>query len=132
VLVDRISAQDATVLHGLASAQQVRGVDFEHFAAFLSRSYRENDYLLGRLHALDRLVDIVCDSAGTDAIQDLDLVSLKLRGFMRILDAEQTHLPNSKAMIAELRRGIEDLARRQAAHPRTPAAGLRGTAKHAS
>jgi patatin-related protein len=131
VLIDRISAQDATVLRGVAAAQQVMGIDFEHFAAFLSRSYRENDYLLGRLHALDRLIDIVCDSAGTDAIQDLDVVRLKLRGFMHILDAEQTHLPNSKSMIAELRNGIEDLARRQDAHPRRPSAEPCGAAKRA-
>ncbi len=115
VLVDRISAQDATVLHGLGRAQQVRGVDFEHFAAFLSRTFRENDYLLGRLHALERLIDIVCNSAGSDAVGDLDPVGLKLRGFTQILDAEQPHLPNSKAMIAELRSGFEELARRQAA-----------------
>ena len=116
VLIDRISAQDTTVLNGLNRAPQVRGVDFEHFAAFLSRTYRENDYLLGRLHALDRLIDIVCNSAGVDAVRDLDPVGLKLRGFSRILDAEQAQLPNSKAMIAELRSGFEELARR-AAHP---------------
>lgn len=117
VLIDRISAQDATVLHGLDWVPKVRGVDFEHFAAFLSRAYRENDYLLGRLHALDRLIDIVCNSAGADAVRDLDLVNLKLRGFMHILDAEQPHLPNSKAMIAKMRSGFEELARRHAVHP---------------
>lgn len=115
VLVDRISAKDVTLLNGLAAVPQVKGVEFEHFAAFLSRPYRENDYLLGRLHALDRLIDIVCNSAGTEATRDLDLIGLKLRGFMQILDAEQAHLPNSKAMIAELRHGIEVLARGQAA-----------------
>jgi patatin-related protein len=117
VLVDRISAQDATALHGLVQAPQVKGADFEHFAAFLSRAYRENDYLLGRLHALDRLIDIVCNSAGADAVRDLDLVGLKLRGFMQILDTEQLHLPDSRAMISELRRGIQDLARRHTSHP---------------
>lgn len=117
VLVDRISAQDATVLQGLHCGQQVRGVEFKHFAAFLSRTFRENDYLLGRLHALDRLIDIVCNSAGTDAVRGVDLVGLKLRGFTQILDAEQPHLPKSKAMIAELRRGFEELARRHAASP---------------
>lgn len=118
VLIDRISAKDVTLLNSLDKAPQVRGAAFEHFAAFLSRVYRENDYLLGRLHALDRLIDIVCDSAGADAVRDLDLVGLKLRGFSRILDAEQAHLPHSKAMIAELRGGIEELARREAADPR--------------
>jgi len=116
VLVDRISAQDATILRGPDWAEQVRGVDFEHFAAFLSRTFRENDYLLGRLHALERLIDIVCNSAGATAVRDFDVVGLKLRGFMRILDAEQPHLPNSKAMIAKMRSGLEALARRQAAH----------------
>jgi patatin-related protein len=115
VLIDRISAQDATALHSVSCAQQVRGIDYAHFAAFLSRAYRENDYLLGRLHGLDRLIDIVCNSAGPDAVRDLDVVGLKLRGFTHIIDAEEPHLPNIKAMIAELRSCLEQLARRQAA-----------------
>ncbi len=110
VLVDRISAQDAVCFRALAPALPVRGVDFDHFAAFLSRSYRENDYLLGRLHALDRLIDIVCDSAGVESVRDLDRVGLKLRGFRRVLDAEQPHLPNSKALIAALRACVADPA----------------------
>jgi hypothetical protein len=48
----------------------------------------------------------VCNSAGADAVRDLDLVGLKLRGFTHILDAQQAHLPNSKAMIAESRRTV--------------------------
>jgi hypothetical protein len=114
VLVDRISAQDATVMQGLDRAPQVRGVAFDHFAAFLSRTYRENDYLVGRLHALDRLIDIVCNSAGADAVRDLDPMALKLRGLSLILDAEEARLPNSKEMIAELRSGIQELACRHA------------------
>jgi hypothetical protein len=116
VLVDRISAQDTTILRGIDCAEQVRGVDFDHFAAFLSRAFRENDYLLGRLHALDRLIDIVCNSAGANAVRDLDVVGLQMRGFKQILDAEEPHLPNSRAMIAKIRSGLEEVARRQAAH----------------
>lgn len=41
--------------------------------------------------------------AGADAVRDLDVVGLKLRGFTLILDAEQPHLPNIKAMIAKMR-----------------------------
>ena len=44
-----------------------RAAGLGSFAAFLSRSYRENDYLLGRLHAIDRLIDIVYDAAGLSA-----------------------------------------------------------------
>ena len=67
----------------------LKGSGFGHFAAFLSRSYRENDYLLGRLHALERLVDIVCDSAGIDPNKGIDITALKKRGFLRILAAEE-------------------------------------------
>lgn len=130
VLVDRISAQDPTILQGLEWARQVKGVDFEHFAAFLSRTFRENDYLLGRLHALDRLIDIVCNSAGAGAVRDFDLVDLKLRGFTRILDAEQPHLPNSEAMIAKMRSDFEELARRHAAHHGRAVPATRGALRN--
>jgi patatin-related protein len=110
VLIDRISARDAAVLRGVGAAQRIRGVDLEHFAAFLSRSYRENDYLIGRLHAFERLVDIVCNAAGAEAVRGLDLVALKLRGFTRILEAEEPHLPNSTAVVAELRSAFEKVS----------------------
>lgn len=42
----------------------------------------------------------------------LDLADLKLRSFSRILAAEEAYLPDSKAMIAHLRSGIEEMARR--------------------
>src|SRR5262249_57582551 len=67
ILIDRISPQDARALKGFAGIESLKGIGFGHFAAFLSRTYRENDYLLGRLHALERLIDIVCDAAGIDA-----------------------------------------------------------------
>jgi len=111
ILVDRISAQDATALRGFDSAQKLSGIAFEHFAAFLSRAYREHDYLLGRLHSIDRLIDIVCNSAGAEAVHGIDVVALKQRGFMQILDREEPYLPSSKALIAELRNGIKGLSR---------------------
>ena len=68
ILVDRISPQDVHTLKGFQGIESLRGIGFGHFAAFFSRAYRENDYLLGRLHAADRLIEIVCDSAGIDSI----------------------------------------------------------------
>jgi patatin-related protein len=107
ILIDRISPQDARSLVGFDGAACLKGVGFGHFAAFLSRAYRENDYLLGRLHALDRLIDIVCDSAGIDPKRDgIDIVGLKRRGFEKILDVEAPHLPNSTALVARLRECI--------------------------
>jgi Protein of unknown function (DUF3376) len=111
ILVDRISPQDASTLKGFDGIRSLKGIGFAHFAAFLSRSYRENDYLLGRLHALDRLIDIVCDSAGIDsARRDLDVRALKKRAFTLILDAEEKHLPQSADIIAELRRCVAGIA----------------------
>ena len=66
ILIDRISPQDAHALEGFDGSESLKGAGFGHFAAFFSRAYRENDYLLGRLHALDRLIDIVCDAAGIE------------------------------------------------------------------
>lgn len=110
ILVDRLSPQDAHSLGGFSGAESLRGMGFGHFAAFFSRAYRENDYLLGRLHAFDRLVDIVCDSAGIDSHGMIGAARLwKKRGFTKILDAEENHLPNSASLIASLRRWIDDL-----------------------
>jgi len=88
----------------------LKGIGFGHFAAFLSRGYRENDYLLGRLHALDRLIDIVCDAAGVDSMpRQINVLALKKRGFDRILDVEEKNLTHSKELIAALRRRIEEI-----------------------
>src|SRR5262249_54043526 len=92
ILIDRISPQDAHTLPGFGGVESLRGIGFGHFAGFLSRAYRENDYLLGRLHAPDRPVDIVCDAAGADPKTDgIDVLALKKRGFGAILAAEQSH-----------------------------------------
>ena len=110
ILIDRISPQDAKTLSEFSGSRNLAGIGFAHFAAFFSRAYRENDYLLGRIHALDRLIDIVCNSAGLDVNdQRIAVLSLKKRGFTRILDAEEKHLPNSAKRIAGLRKSIAEL-----------------------
>ncbi|MGA7489572.1 MAG: patatin-like protein [Xanthobacteraceae bacterium] len=110
ILIDRISPQDAHTLEGFDGVESLKGVGFSHFAAFLSRAYRENDYLLGRLHALDRLIDIVCDAAGLDPRgAPIDILALKKRGFRRILDAEEKYLTHSSDLIAGLRRRIGEI-----------------------
>jgi patatin-related protein len=110
ILIDRLSPEDARSLGKFSGAGCLRGAGFRHFAAFFSRAYRENDYLLGRLHAFDRLVDIVCDSAGIDAHDRNGAARMwKKKGFAMILDAEEKHLPNSAALIAGLRKSIDEL-----------------------
>jgi patatin-related protein len=106
ILVDRISPQDAGALKGFAGIESLRGIGFAHFAAFLSRAYRENDYLLGRLHAVDRLIDIVCDSAGAECVSKIDVAALKQRAFTLVLDAEEKHLVDSRELLAALRQCV--------------------------
>jgi patatin-related protein len=107
VRIDRISPADVRTLREVGAAGTLKGTGFAHFAAFLSRSYRENDYLLGRLHGVDRLIDIVCDAAGLDGSSGLiDIPALKKRAFEAILDAEERSLPHSPALIAQLRLSI--------------------------
>ena len=110
ILIDRISPQDARTLSGFDGIERLKGIGFGHFAAFLSRAYRENDYLLGRLHALDRLIDIVCDAAGVDPkANGIDVLALKKRGFAAIIAAEEPHLSHSRDLIAALRRSISEI-----------------------
>jgi patatin-related protein len=106
ILIDRISPQDASSLEGFDGINSLKGIGFGHFAAFLSRSYRENDYLLGRLHAVDRLIDIVCDAAGSEATAAIDVLGLKQRAFARVLDVEEKDLTRSQGLIAALRRCV--------------------------
>lgn len=107
IKVDRISARDARGINQLGSFSP-KGTAFNKFAAFLSRSYRENDYLLGRLHAFDRLIDIVCDAAGTDAIKPDSVRRLKEQGLLRIIANEEPHLPTCSRLIKELRAALAD------------------------
>lgn len=102
IKVNRISAQDAREVERLGTFP-LKGTAFNQFAAFFSRSYRENDYLLGRLHAFDRLIDIVCDAAGPGAVSPAVAARFKKKGFLRILDNEEPHLPTCATMIAQLR-----------------------------
>ncbi len=111
ILVDRISPQDTHTLKDFAGIGSLRGIGFMHFAAFLSRSYRENDYLLGRLHAADRLIDIVCDAAGPEAMHAIDVLALKKSAFGRILDAEEKHLGQSRELMAALRQCVSDIGK---------------------
>jgi patatin-related protein len=110
ILVDRISPDEAHTLKDFQGAKSLKGIGFDNFAAFFSRRYRENDYLLGRIHALDRLMDIVCDAAGMDLQgAGIDVLMLKRRAFERILNAEERHLIHSKELITAIRRSIADI-----------------------
>jgi patatin-related protein len=124
ILIDRISPQDVHSLDGFGGSQSLKGIGFGYFAAFLSRAYRENDYLLGRLHAIDRLIDLVCDSAKLHpGSSRVDVAALKKAAFERVLAAEEPHLSRSGELIAALRRAIGKI--RTAEAPARAAEGTR-------
>jgi patatin-related protein len=108
IRVDRISPEDAPTLGRLKDRPALRGTAFMHFGAFLSRAFRENDYLLGRLQSIDRIIDIVCDSAGAEAVAAIDVTALKRRAFDDVLRAEEAHLPHARALIQRLRAELVD------------------------
>ncbi len=104
IKIDRISPSDATAIRTGGAAAMLKGVEFNSFGAFFSRAYRENDYLWGRLHGADRLIDIVASSVGGEGgLSPDELKAIKRRAFHAILDEEEGRLPKVKALIAELR-----------------------------
>ena len=110
ILVDRISPGDAHAMAEIRRAHRRQGHWPGNFAAFLSRSYRENDYLLGRLHAIDRLIDIVCDAAGLHPDgYGRNMIEFKKRAFSIVLDAEADHLRESGDLLATLRHAVAAL-----------------------
>ena len=107
IRIDRISPEDVHFLGKGAGIAPLKGTILGHFGAFFSRAYRENDYLLGRLHGAERLIEIVCDAAGAERLAGvIDMDALKRRTFERILDSEEKSLPQSQALIARLRREL--------------------------
>lgn len=99
IRIDRISPDDAPSLQEVGVTTTLKGAALGHFAGFFNRRYRENDYLWGRLHAAERLIDIVVDAAGQP---DVDVAGMKQRAFAAILKAEAPHLSKIGDLIGTL------------------------------
>ncbi|MEQ9448290.1 MAG: DUF3376 domain-containing protein, partial [Rhodospirillaceae bacterium] len=110
IRVDRLSPDDAQTLRKGDATATLKGIQFHHFGAFFCRAYRENDYLWGRLHAADRLMDIVLDAARIEgADEGIDIVSLKAQAFEAVLTSERGNLPQCTALIDDLLAEVEEL-----------------------
>ena len=106
IKVDRISPDDAVAIRQ-GVKQTLKGVEFNSFGAFFSRSYRENDYLWGRLHGADRLFDIICSTVPSGTILPEDrLRAIKHRLLIAILDEEEPRLAAIAPLFGDLRREI--------------------------
>jgi patatin-related protein len=107
VKVDRISPDDARGIRTGGAAATLKGIQFNSFGAFFSRAYRENDYLWGRLHGADRLIDIVVTSLpeGT-SLPPGRVEALKKAAFRAILAEERPRLTMIQPLFEELDREI--------------------------
>ena len=107
IKVDRISPDDAVAIRKGGTAATLKGIQFNSFGAFFSRAYRENDYLWGRLHGADRLVDITLSTLpGASRLADDQAAALKRRLFRAILAEEKDRLTAIPALFLELEREI--------------------------
>jgi len=103
IRVDRISPVDCGHLHENDKAP-LMGTGLFNFGAFFSRKARENDYLWGRIHASNRLVDFVLNSAGLANVPDgFDSDMFKCRLINSILDNEERYTRYSADLIERLR-----------------------------
>jgi patatin-related protein len=107
VKVDRISPEDATAIRAGGAAATLKGIQFNSFGAFFSRAYRENDYLWGRLHGADRLIDIVLSSLPETATLPAGLsAALKRDAFRAILAEERPRLAAVQPLFDALEREV--------------------------
>jgi len=105
VRVDRISPADARLLAGEFDGLHSR--ELLGFLGFFNRTYREHDYLWGRLNGAERLVDLLTQVAGAGIG---DPRALKLALFEAILAAERERLPGCAAHLDALTRAVRELA----------------------
>lgn len=107
IKVDRISPDDAPALAHVGG-RALKGALFRKFGAFFSRAYREHDYLWGRLHGAERMIDLVVSSVPTRSRPDPEtLARLRREVFRAIVAAERPHLRSIKDTIRALEVALE-------------------------
>jgi Protein of unknown function (DUF3376) len=107
IKVDRISPDDARAIREGGAQATLKGIQFNAFGAFFSRAYRENDYLWGRLHGAERMIDIVVSALPNDArLKAGRVAAVKRAAFLAILDEEEPRLKTAGGLIASLRAEI--------------------------
>jgi hypothetical protein len=107
VQVDRISPDDCNAIRRGGSRETLRGTEFYNFGAFFSRAYRENDYLWGRLHGAERLIDLIASTLNAEhAVPTRELHQFRREAFLAILDEEKDRLRTDPGLIEGIRREV--------------------------
>ncbi len=107
VKVDRISPEDAMSIRDGGTRATLKGIEFYNFGAFFSRAYRENDYLWGRLHGAERMIDLVCSTVDQGFAPD-QCRQFKRDAFLAILAEEEQVGRCKPALIDGIRREIAE------------------------
>ncbi|WP_126175040.1 patatin-like protein [Tsuneonella rigui] len=105
VKVDRISPEDARSIRSGGTRATLRGTEFYNFGAFFSRAYRENDYLWGRLHGAERMIDLVASTV--EGFAEGEMAAFKRRAFLAILDEEKNRCTADPGLVEGIRREVE-------------------------
>lgn len=109
ILIDRICPDDAVSLASPDTTRVLLGGTFAGFGGFLSRAMRENDYLWGRLHAVDRLFDILASTVPASTRSAMDFHALKKAAFERVIEEESARLSLIPDLVARIRDAISAL-----------------------
>lgn len=106
IKVDRISPDDAASIRPGGAAATLKGIEFNSFGAFFSRAYRENDYLWGRLHGAERMIDILLSTVpgAQKALAD----EYKFKILSAILNEEATRLTRIPELFSTLRNELSN------------------------
>ncbi|MGV3555309.1 MAG: patatin-like protein [Croceibacterium sp.] len=106
VKIDRISPEDARSIRPGGTRATLRGTEFYNFGAFFSLAYRENDYLWGRLHGAERMIDLVCSTVPGGLAPD-DIAGAKRAAFHAILAEERGRLLCDPGLIDRIAEEID-------------------------
>ena len=102
VKVDRISPEDCNAIRSGGAEATLRGREFFSFGAFFSRAYRENDYLWGRLHGAERMVDLIVSTV-QEPLDEETIAAFKRDAFLAVLTEEEPRLQTEPGLIAGIR-----------------------------
>ena len=106
VKIDRISPDDARSIREGGTRATLRGIEFYNFGAFFSRAYRENDYLWGRLHGAERMIDLVVSTV-EGGIPVERTRKAKKAAFLAILEEETESARCHMGLIDTIRTEVE-------------------------
>ncbi len=110
VKVDRISPDDARSIRPGGAHDTLRGIEFYNFGAFFSRAYRENDYLWGRLHGAERMIDLIASTLpDSHKIEKSVLNEFKQAAFLAILEEEDGRLNAEPSLVSRIRDEVRRL-----------------------